>query len=194
MNRRARIVFVVIFSILVLLGIGLIFASRLDPVVEPYDSQAVVCNFDYAIQLNPLQTKSENCPVLQSDWLQFSIKSDLNVTFSIALSKVGGGQTLLYNDTSTDLNASFPLLYSGALVTDLTDGANNVSIVNGSLSVMTRVVADTTALNTVYPFRTIGAGLVGLGALVIFLVAWNPSITSSQVRDIIVKREMQQSN
>lgn len=189
MKRKGRVVFAVLFSLLVLVGIGLIFVSRLDPVVESYDSQAAVCNFNYSIQLNPLQTKSNNCAVLQNDWLQFSIESNMNITYSIALSKLGGDHVTLYNDTGTDLNASFPILNSGALITFLTNGAGNVSIVNGSLSVMTRVIADTTLLNTVYPYRTMGEGLVGVGVLVIFLVAWNPSITSSQVRDVVVKRE-----
>ena len=189
MSRNARILLCLVFSIIMLLGIGLSFVSRLDPIVQSYDSQKSVCRFAYAIQLNPSQTLSNNCAVLQNDWLQLSVKSNLNVSFSIALVKVTGGQITLFNNTSTNLNASFPLSYSGAIVTQLSNTASNVSEVNGSLSVLSMVLDNTTSVNTVEPYRTIGEVLIGVGALGIFLVVWNPPLSGASVRLPVPKRE-----
>jgi hypothetical protein len=176
MNRNRRILVCVIFSIIALVGAGLIFVSRLDPVVESYNSQNTVCDFEYSIQLNPSQTKTNDCVVLQNDWVELSVESNQNISLSIALTKVGGGQVLLFNNTNTNLNASFPISSNGALVANLFNSASNVSEVNGSLTVSTAILANTTALDVAHPYRTIGEGLVGLGGLVIFVAVWNPSL------------------
>lgn len=187
MSRGSRIAICIIFVIIVLLGVGLIFASRLDPVMQPYDSQKTVCQFNYAIQLNPLQSRSNDCPVLQNDWLQLSVESNLNITLSILLDKVGGGQVTLYNNTSTSLNASFPIVYNGAIVSTLSNGGVNVTEANGSLSVMSTTLDNATSLTVAYPYRTIGESLIALGGLVIFIVVWNPPISGTPVRRQIPK-------
>jgi hypothetical protein len=189
MIRSLRILLCVVFSIIILLGIGLSFVSRLDPVVQSYDSQKSVCRFAYAIQLNPAQAQSNNCVVLANDWLQLSVKSNLNVSLSISLVKVTGGEVTLFNNTNTNLNASFPLSYSGAIVAQLRNTANNVSEVNGSLSVMSLVLDNTTSLNTVEPYRTIGEVLIGVGALGAFLVVWNPPLSGAPVSLPVPRRE-----
>ncbi len=193
MSRGTRILLCVFFSVIVLLGAGLFLVSRLNPVVQSYDTENSVCTFEYAIQLNPLQTKTNNCAVLQSDWLQLSVKSNLNITFSISLAKVGGGQVTLFNNTSTNLNATFPIPENGAIVTLLRNGSDNVSEVNGSLSVKTAVVANTTSLVTNHPYRTIGEGLLGLGALGILLVIWNPGLSGTVISPVL-RREGPNSN
>ena len=175
MSRGRRIILSIILAIMILVGVALIFVTRLDPATQTYDTQKTVCRFQYAIQLNPLQSKSNNCAVLQNDWLALAVKSNLNISLSIALIKVGGGQILLFNNTSTNLNATFPIVFNGAIVSTLTNGASNVSRVNGSLSVMAVALANTSSLNTNYPYRTLGEGLLAIGALGLFLVAWNPS-------------------
>jgi len=179
MSRNPRIVLCILFSIIILIGVGLIFVTRLDPVVQPYDSESNVCTFEYAIQLNPSQTKTNNCAVLQNDWLQLSVESNLNVTLSIALAKVGGGQLMLFNNTSTNLNATFPIPESGAIISSLTNVSGNVSEVNGSLSIDTATSTNTTILTTTEPYRFVGLGLVGIGALGIFLVVWNPPLSGT---------------
>jgi len=168
--------------------VGLVFLSSLVPVSVSYDSQKSVCNIEYAIQLNPLQTKSNNCAVLQKDWLALSVESNLNVTLSISLVKVGGGQVTLFNNTNTSLNASFPLVYSGAIVSVLYNGADNVSEVNGSLSVMSSTLENTTSVSTIYPYRTVGEGLVTVGVLAILLAVWNPALSTPVERIPIAKR------
>lgn len=182
LKRGSRIVVAIVFSILLLIGIGLIFVSRLDPTLMSYDSQQTVCNFQYDIQLNPQQTKSNDCPVLQNDWLSFSVLSNENASMIISLTKVGGGQVTLFNGTGEGLNATFPILYDGALVADLSNPAINVTEINGSLSVATAIKSNATALNTVYPYRTVGYGFVATSALIIFIVAWNPSLGVAPVR------------
>jgi hypothetical protein len=186
MKRGSRIVLSAVFSILLLVGIGLIFVSRLDPTVMVYDSQQTVCNFQYDIQLNPQQTKSNDCVVLSQDWLSFLVLSNGNASMMIWLTKVGGGQVTLFNSTGDNLNATFPIDYDGALVADLSNVGVNSSEVNGSLSVETAIKSNTTALNTVYPYRAIGEGLVGVSAFAIFLIVWNPSLS---VTTIPVRRE-----
>jgi len=188
MSRSSRIFLSIVFSILLVLGIGLIFVSRLDPVVLSYNSQKTVCNFEYSIQLSPTQSRSNDCAVLQNDWLQLAVKSNQNISFSIALTKVGGGQLTLFNNTGTNLNASFPIRYNGAIIAKVTNSALNVSEINGSLSVLSAAIANTTTLNTVFPYRTVGEGLVGIGALAILLMAWNPQL-SGYNPTAIVKRE-----
>ncbi len=181
MSRGSRIILCIFFTVIVLLGVGLFFVSRVDPVVQSYDSQRSVCNFEYAIQLNPLQSQSNNCAVLQDDWLELSVASNLNVSLYVSLDKVSGGQVALFNDTGNNLNASFPIVFSGAIIAILTNPASNVTEVNGSLTVMSEFLANTTALSTVEPYRTPGEALIGVGLLAIFLVAWNPSIGGNSI-------------
>ncbi len=156
--------------------------SRLDPVVQTYNSQKNVCNFEYSVQLNSLQSVDNNCAVLQNDWVRLSVKSNLNVSLSVSIVRVTGGKFNLFNNTSTNLNASFPLVYSGAIEAVLTNPTSNVSEVNGSLLVQSAVLENTTSLNTVDPYRTVGEGMIAIGALGIFLVVWNPSISGSPAR------------
>jgi hypothetical protein len=188
MSRGSRIIFCLIFSLIVLAGVGLFFVSRLDPVVQTYNSQKNVCNFEYSEQLNSLQSIDNNCAVLQNDWLRLSVKSNLNVSLSVSIVRVTGGKFTLFNNTSTNLNASFPLIYSGAIETVLTNPADNVSEVNGSLLVQSVVLANTTSLSTVEPYRTVGEGMVTIGALGIFLVVWNPPISTSTARLPVPRR------
>lgn len=190
MKRNTRVILCVVFSIIALLGVGLIFVSRLDPVTQTYDTQQTVCNFAYSIQLNPFQTKSNDCAVLRDDWVQLSIKSNQNVSLLIALTKVGGGQLTVFNNTGDDLNASFPLTNDGAIVATLTNVANNVSEINGSLYVMGATTADASFLNTVYPYRTIGEGLVGLGVIVIIVAIWNPSLEPPMIQPIARREQV----
>jgi hypothetical protein len=182
MTRSARIIFCIFFSILVLVGVGLFFVSRPDPVVQSYNSQRNVCKFGYAIELNPLQSQDNNCAVLQDDWLQLSVKSSLNVSLYVSLVKLSGGKITVFNETSMDLNASFPLVSSGAIVGVLTNPSSNVTEVNGSLTIMTEVLANTTTLSTVEPYRTAGEVLIGVGAFALFLVVWNPSLSSTSAQ------------
>jgi len=177
MNRISRIALAIVFSIILMIGLGLIFVSRLDPVVTSYDSQQSVCAFQYDIQLSPLQTKSNDCPVLQDDWLAFSIDSSENSTMLISLTRVGGSQLVLFNSTGDELNASLPISSDGALIADLTSQGSNVSSINGSLSVMAATSTNATLLSTIYPYRTIGAGLVVVGAFALFLIVWNPPLS-----------------
>ena len=158
--------------------------NGLDPVTQSYDTQQTVCNFPYNIQLNPLQSKSNDCAVLQNDWVQFSVKSNQNITLSIALTKVGGGQLAVFNDTGDNLNASFPLTSDGAIAATLTNVADNVSEINGSLSVIGATTSEATFLNTVYPYRTMGEGLVGLGLIIVGLAVWNPSLEPAFIQPI----------
>jgi hypothetical protein len=188
MSRGSRIIFCLVFSLIVLAGVGLFFASRLDPVVQTYNSQKNVCNFEYSVQLNSLQSIHNNCAVLQNDWLRLSVKSNLNVSLSVSIVRVTGGKFTLFNNTSTNLNASFPLMYSGAIETVLTNPASNVSEVNGSLLVQSEVLANTTSLSTVEPYRTVGEGMIAIGALGIFLVIWNPSVSVSTPRLPVPRR------
>ena len=182
MSRGSRIVFCIFFSILVLLGVGLFFVSGLDPVIQSYNSQRNVCNFSYAIELNPLQSQDNNCAVLQNDWLQLSVKSTLNVSLDVSLVRLSGGKITVFNETSMVLNASFPLVSSGAIVAVLTNPSSNVTEINGSMTVMAEVLANTTTLSTVEPYRTAGEVLIGVGALALFLVVWNPSLGNTSIQ------------
>jgi hypothetical protein len=188
MKRVARIASCFVLSIIVLIGVGLIFVTRLDPGTQQYNSQTTVCSFEYAIQLNPSQAKTNNCAVIQNDWLQLSVESNLNVTLTIYLAKVSGGQINLFNNTSTNLNASFPIPFSGAIISVLNNTADNVSVINGSLTVMAEAPAIATLLSTVEPYRTVGEALVGIGALAIFLVVWNPPLSAETALRAIPER------
>ena len=188
MSRGSRIIICLVLSLIVLVGVGLFFVSRLDPVVQTYNSQKNICNFDYAVQLNALQSIDNNCVVLQNDWLHLSVKSNLNVSLSVSIVRVSGGKFTLFNNTSTNLNASFPLMYSGAIEAVLTNPSSNVSEVSGSLSVMSAILANATTLSTVEPYRTVGEGMIAIGALGIFLVAWNPSISGNPARLPVARR------
>ncbi|MFI5420932.1 MAG: hypothetical protein ACHQ1H_08190 [Nitrososphaerales archaeon] len=178
MPSRARIVLAILLVLVLLAGAGLIFISRLVPTTTFYDATKNVCSFQYEIELNPLQTRSNNCAVLQSDWLMLSVRSNGNLSFTISLAKVGGGQVTLYNNTSSNLNASFPLTYSGAIIATVRNSLPTVAQANGSMTVNSISIANATILTVDHPYRFVGEVLVALGALGLFLVVWNPKIPS----------------
>ena len=178
MQSRGRIILAILLVIVLLAGAGLIFVSRLVPSTTYYDANKNVCIFQYEIELNPLQTRSNDCPVLQDDWLALSIRSNVNLSLLVSIAKVGGGQVTLFNSTSNNLNASFPLTYSGAIIATLRNSLPTVAQANGSLIVNSISIANATILAVDYPYRAIGEVLVAIGAFGLFLVAWNPRIPS----------------
>jgi hypothetical protein len=178
MPSRSRVILAILMVIVILAGIGLALIDKLDPTVISYDSQKNVCNFQYQIELNPLQTQKNNCAVLQNDWLVLSVHSNSNLSMSISLAKVGGGQVTLFNNTSTNLNASFPITYSGAIVSIIRNNFQTVASANGSLSIYSISFANTTSLSQTHPYRFVGEVLIAAGAFGLFLVAWNPKMPS----------------
>jgi hypothetical protein len=178
MPSRRRVVLAILFVLVVLAGAGLFLLSNLVTTQTLYNTSKNVCNFQYAIELNPLQTRQNNCVALQNDWVSLSVRSNSNLTLSISLAKVGGGEVILYNNTSNSLNASFPLGYSGAIVATLHNSFPTVAAANGSLTVNSVYIANATTTIVDHPFRFEGEALIAIGALGLFLVAWNPKIPS----------------
>jgi len=187
MSPRQRIILAIVLSIIALVGTGLVFVSSQDPIVIISNTQKTVCNFEYAVEIDPSQTLKNNCVVLQNDWLYLNVKSTLNLTFSISLAKVGGGQIIVYNNTGSHLNASFPITENGAILSSLSNRLNNVSSVNGSLTVSEASVANTTSLTISHPYRVAGEALLGVGVLGILLVIWNPAAPGVP-RNLVVRR------
>ena len=177
-NRRRRAILAILLVLVVLAGAGLFLLSTLVTTQTFYNSSKTVCNFQYQIELNPLQTRQNNCIALQNDWLSLKMRSNSNLSLSISLAKVGGGQVMLYNNTSTSLNASFPLAYSGAIVATLRNNYPVVAAANGSLTVNSPLIANATTLTVDHPYRFEGEALIAIGGFGLFLVAWNPKIPS----------------
>jgi len=175
MSPRQRIILAIVLSIIALVGTGLVFVSSQDPIVITYNTQKTVCNFEYAVEIDPSQTLKNNCVVLQNDWLHLNVKSTLNLTFYISLAKVGGGQDIVYNNTGSHLNASFPITQNGAILSSVSNRLNNVSSVNGSLTISEASQANTTTLTIGHPYRVAGEALLGVGVLGLLLVIWNPA-------------------
>ena len=190
MPNRSRAILALLLVILILAGIGLAFIGRLDPAVISYDTQKSVCNFQYEIELNPLQSQRGNCAVLQNDWLVLAVHSNSNLTISISLAKVGGGEITLYNNTNSNLNASFPITYSGAIIAVVRNGFDTVASANGSLTVYSISFANSTSLSQTHPYRFVGEVLIALGAFGLFLVAWNPKIPSLVESNAIRRKDV----
>jgi hypothetical protein len=178
MPSRRRVILAILLVLVILAGVGLALLSSLVTTQTFYDSSKNVCNFQYEIELNPLQSRQTNCVALQNDWVSLAVRSNSNLTLSISLAKVGGGEVILYNDTSSSLNASFPLSYSGAIVATLRNNFQTVAAANGSLTVNAIEIANATTLTVDHPYRFEGEALIAIGALGLFLVAWNPKIPS----------------
>jgi len=178
MQRQARIILAILLVLFVLAGVGLALISTLVTTQTFYDSSGNVCNFQYQLELNPLQSRDNNCVALRNDWVSLSVRSNSNLSLLISLAKVGGGQVVLYNNTSDSLNATFPLSYSGAIIASLKNNFQTVASANGSLTVSSVEIANATTVTVDHPYRSVGELLIAIGAFGLFLVAWNPKIPS----------------
>ena len=178
MQRQARIILSILLVLLILAGVGLALISSFVTAQTFYDSSENVCNFQYQIELNPSQSRDNNCVALKADWVSVSVRSNSNVSLLISLAKVGGGQIVLYNNTSSRLNASFPLSYSGAIVASLTNNFPIVASANGSLTVSSVLIANATTVTVDHPYRFAGEVLIAIGILGLLIVLWNPKIPS----------------
>ncbi len=181
MTPRARSAYALVLVLVIVVGVVLVLEASLDPVVYNYDTENQICDFPYTLALNPYQTTQNDCGVLRGDWLELQISSSNNLTVSVSLNLVNnGGRYLLFSDSGTNLNATFPISSSGALIDQLDNpGASAVSV-KGSIAVYASTVTDTTILTVKHPYRDIGAGLLAIGALGLFLVIWNPKVNLNQ--------------
>ncbi len=120
MNSRSRSASALVLVILIIVGIVLVIETTLDPVFYGYDTERQVCYFQYTVHVNPNQSIQDNCAVLQGDWFNLAVISSSNLTVTIWLNLVNaGGRILLFNDSSSSLNASLPFTSSGAITSQL---------------------------------------------------------------------------
>jgi hypothetical protein len=181
MNPKRRSAYALILVLLVVAGLILVVEASLDPIVYNYQTATQVCDFPYTVQLNPYQTTQEDCAVLKGDWMELQMSSSYNLTVTVWLNLVNGaGRSVLFNDSGTNLNASLPISSDGALIDQLYNSNSSAVSVNGSIAIYSSTIANTTILTTKHPYRTIGAGLLAVGALGLFFVIWNPKVSFNQ--------------
>ena len=180
---RLRTIAAVSFLLLLVIGTAFVFVTRAVASNSSYSEDSLQCSQNYNTKVRSFQTIQSSCNVNVGEWIVLSLNSRFNLTVSVWLDAAGSSvpDQLLYNHTSTSFSTNIPLTTDGVAIAKLTNlQSNSSNLVVGTLQVFNQssyIVARSTVM---FPYRTIGFGLIGVSLVAMFFLAWRPKFIAQR--------------
>jgi len=156
------------------IGAGFLLVTKTTNTSTPISTQITECNHMIDSPLFTGQAASYDCAAASGSWVQGTIFTKNTSALAILFTPSNSTVETVYNSTGSHFNILFPVSSAGTFTFRISGPTLSKNVATGFVSVYQVQTSNAEVPTKEHPYRTLGAGILVVTALVSAFVLFDP--------------------